>query len=499
MKTLSQREILVVAVSSILLASGCTGREAPLEPKRVLPAEANRFLIPAVGAYTQIEAGYETCGLRNDGVLRCWAPFLAFEKRADVGSFTSFTWSLGHGCALRTDGAVQCWGINNVGEAPPLVTPPNGSVFIDVDNTTDHSCGTRNDGVIQCWGDNRFLQSETRVASDGLFRSVGVGHQVTCGLTSLGVIECFGDIGHPGFISGHVIFSPSSGSFTKLVMRGGVPCGIRTGGVVECRQHYDGTQHIPLSGSFIDYGFGTGECGIDVAGVAHCAGLNEYGEAPATRTASTGSFTRIAPGAGFTCGLRSDGGVDCWGARFYGAYDTVLPTATFVAPASVVVGQPIQLSLVDPQVPGYPQATTFTYAFDCGGGSFSPFEPGSISTATCPTSTTGTRVVRGKVTDQDFAETIYSATVTIKTAEQTATDLRTDVQLAPLAPDIRRALMTKLDAALSAIAKGKINAACSALKDFINQVNAQKGKAIPTATADAWILTAQQLQAAIGC
>lgn len=115
------------------------------------------------------------------------------------------------------------------------------------------------------------------------------------------------------------------------------------------------------------------------------------------------------------------------------------------------------------------------------------------------TSVTGTRVVRGKVVDEDFAESIYSATVTIKNVQQGTTDLLGEVSTAPLAPDIRKALMTKLDAALSAIAKGKTNAACGALKDFISQVYAQRGKAIDTATADAWILTAQQLQAAIGC
>jgi hypothetical protein len=107
--------------------------------------------------------------------------------------------------------------------------------------------------------------------------------------------------------------------------------------------------------------------------------------------------------------------------------------------------------------------------------------------------------VRGGVRDEGLAQTVYSATVSIKSAPQATADLRAEIQLAPLSPDIRNALSVKLDAALTAIAKGKTSAACSALKDFINQVTAQKGKAIPTATANAWILTAQQLMASIGC
>jgi hypothetical protein len=98
-----------------------------------------------------------------------------------------------------------------------------------------------------------------------------------------------------------------------------------------------------------------------------------------------------------------------------------------------------------------------------------------------------------------LAESEYSVTVVIKSAQRGATDLAAEVQLAALSPDIRKALKAKLDAALSAIDKGKTNGACSALRDFINQVNAQLGKAIPIATADAWILTARQLQAALGC
>jgi hypothetical protein len=203
----------------------------------------------------------------------------------------------------------------------------------------------------------------------------------------------------------------------------------------------------------------------------------------------------------YACALRSDGGIDCWGpsARASGAFEQALPTAKFTASTWVIVGQPIALALSNARVPGYPSAITFTYAFDCGSGSFAPLVPGNLSTATCPTSATGTRVVRGKVVDEDLAESEYSATVVIKSAQRGATDLAAEVQLAALSPDIRKALKAKLDAALSAIDKGKTNGACSALRDFINQVNAQLGKAIPIATADAWILTARQLQAALGC
>jgi hypothetical protein len=111
----------------------------------------------------------------------------------------------------------------------------------------------------------------------------------------------------------------------------------------------------------------------------------------------------------------------------------------------------------------------------------------------------GTRSVRGRVIDQDGDGETYTAAVTIRTPAAGTTDLRTSIDAATLSPDLRRALMTKLDAALAALARGNVRGACSALADFLNQVRAQRGKAIPTATADLWIDEATRLRAAIGC
>jgi len=479
------RGVPFIALSAILVLTACSD-PGPIEPERLLPRTPSSLLVPAVGVYVDLGAtNSETCAVRNDGVVRCFAQGqVILEKTAAVGVFTAVAnWGL-HACALRSDGAAECWGDNRYNQAPPVVTPPSGTSFIDVGVGTYHSCATRSDGVIQCWGDNTFGQAPaTLQASLGTFTAVEVAGGSTCGLTSFGVIECFSELNHT--------ITASTGSFTKLA--GGL-CGIRTGGVVEC------IGHTPIAGTFIDYQTNTQtDCGITVAGTAVCAGPNLDGEAPPTVTPTSGTFTKIVLGTQHTCALRSDGGIDCWGFLSFGPFETIQPTATFTAPASVIVGQPIALAITNPSVPGYPQATTFTYAFDCGSGSFSPVFPGSTSTASCPTSSTGSRVVRGKLRDQSSTEVIYSATVTVKSAQQGATDLATEVQLAPLSPDIRKALMTKLESALSAMAKGKTSSACSALADFINQVNAQKGKAIPTATANSWIQTAQQLRAAIGC
>ncbi|HZF68895.1 MAG TPA: hypothetical protein VEZ47_12710, partial [Gemmatirosa sp.] len=93
----------------------------------------------------------------------------------------------------------------------------------------------------------------------------------------------------------------------------------------------------------------------------------------------------------------------------------------------------------------------------------------------------------------------YGATVTVLTPAAGVTALRAAVAGATLAIDLRRALLAKLDAAAAALAAGKPKAACGALGDFLAQVQGQRGKAIPAATADAWLAEAARIRAAVGC
>ena len=95
----------------------------------------------------------------------------------------------------------------------------------------------------------------------------------------------------------------------------------------------------------------------------------------------------------------------------------VAPTATFNAPGSVSAGSPINLSLTSPFDPSTVDAGSLTYAFDCGLGAGYVTGPSSTS---CPTTTPGSRNVKGKITDKDGGFTEYTATVTISNVLPTA-------------------------------------------------------------------------------
>ncbi len=198
------------------------------------------------------------------------------------------------------------------------------------------------------------------------------------------------------------------------------------------------------------------------------------------------------------------GVLTCWGLNSDGQATVpsiathVLPTATFSAPtAPIINGQSFTLTLSNAQVPGYPAASTFTYAFDCGSGIFGAAT--SASSANCAATVAGAVTIRGRVYDADRDSATYTATVTVLSALQATSALRASVVAATLTPNVRPALTAKLDDALNALAVGKTTAACKAIGDFTNQVKAQRGKAIPVATADVWLAQAAAIGSAAGC
>jgi hypothetical protein len=60
-------------------------------------------------------------------------------------------------------------------------------------------------------------------------------------------------------------------------------------------------------------------------------------------------------------------------------------------------------------------------------------------------------------------------------------------------------LLSKVTTAQAQLAAGNVSGACSTLTLFINQVRAQSGKSIPTATANSLIADARRVQSVIGC
>ena len=513
-------------VFAVAFTTGCSERPSPLDPTR-LPTESQPLIVSTATSFTQVMLGaFMACGLRNDGVAECWTNDIT-SASSTFGSSRNPYQSLGggfhHSCALRSSGMVGCWGNNDGGQSIPK-EPANGS-FTAVAGGNGHTCALTSTGVIECWGTSSSgAAPATKSAADGIFTAVAAGLDHTCGLRDDGAVQCWG---WPG--GDWATQRATAGTFTAIAAGGLHTCGLRDDGAVECwgldASMYVGTFYQSASGKKFT-SLSTEEkhsCGLREDGVIECWGTIP-GTLGTTWTAPTGKkFTGVAVGPFNSCALRNDGVIQCNGIYNEGtrtpmaAMTHVNPTATFTAPAWVVTGQSIPVSLTNAAVPGHPEATAFTYAFDCGAGYGGGYDEGygggygggygdgdGTSTAnastTCPTASPGKLTVKGKVIDKDGDATEYTKTVDVLSSSDAITQLKNAISTASgVSSNLRNPLIVKLSAAQTAIAKNKSDVACTALGDFRDQVTEKRGKGIPVATADAWLETATQIGLPLGC
>jgi alpha-tubulin suppressor-like RCC1 family protein len=432
-RELARRAPLTLLLPLLLLGAlgACTDHDLPTGPT---PGAPSMLAVASPNSFTQVGTAFmNSCAVRGDGVVECWgwneygqAPA---TKTAGIGlTFTQVGGGVYHNCALRSDGVAECWGDM---DSEPLGTRSAAiGTFTQVSAGSYHNCAVRSDGVVECWGG--LPAAGNKAAADGkTFTQVSAGEHHNCALRSDGVVECWGDNDH---LEAPATKTAASGTFTQVDVGTTSTCALRGDGKVECwgdpYRWWSDEEFVTMeaaSGTFTQVSAGHWHaCAVNSDGVVECWGDNGNGQAPATRSALSGTFTQVSAYWGHTCALRSDGVVECWGDNTAGRAPatktatgttavTVLPTATFSAPASVQAGQSFTLALSDAQVPGHPSATIFTYAFDCGDGAgYGSFS--TSSSVSCPTSTAGSRSVKGTVRDQDGDQTGYTAMVEVTAA-----------------------------------------------------------------------------------
>jgi hypothetical protein len=384
---------LVLSLSAGWIFAGCVERD-PLSP--IAPDFTPSSLVIPITGYMSVTAGrFSSCALRTDGTIDCWGDDGWGRTSPPSGTFVDVDNGSIHNCALRTDGTIACWGSNFAGES----SSPGGE-FIRVSSGVGESCGIRTDGTLACWG----FGTEDR---SGTFSEVSVGAFHNCAIRSDGTLTCWG-------FSDDGRTSPPGGTFTEVSAGRDHSCAIRSDGTLACWGFNDNGRASPPTGTFIEVSAGEDHtCGLRPDGSLECWGGNGYGQS----NAPPGPFLDMAVGDGHSCAVRTDTSIVCWGRddrqQAMGPALHIAPAATFsAAPASVTAGQSFTLSLTDAAVPGHPEVTAFTYAFDCGNGAgYGSF--GAQNVMVCATSAVGTRTVKGKVQDPDGTEGEYTSTVEV--------------------------------------------------------------------------------------
>ncbi len=311
-------------------------------------------LSPAAGSFgagTGVFAGQEfTCALAG-GRARCFganvdgalgsgdeATHLAPVAVAATVGFDRLAAGQNHACGLEHGtGAVWCWGYNASGQlgvgdtaardAPVRLAQPGSAIALAAGY--NHACAVATDHALWCWGDNTEGQlgqadlpgapnalQPVRVGSDSDWLGVAGGQGHTCGVRAPGTMWCWGrntQLELAAAPSDEQVRTPTQvGTFTDWT-------------------------------AAVDVGQDS-SCGIRTDGTLWCWGDNRFGQLGAPpETAAVGAPRQVGGQAGWVaisvdafaaCGVRSDGGLWCWGRNAEGQLGTG-DTADRYAPATV--------------------------------------------------------------------------------------------------------------------------------------------------------------------
>ena len=301
------------------------------------------------GQFQSIAVGrLHSCGLRFDGTVECWGistgePTILQSKWAhwipgfgshgdysgqfDVpeGRYTAIAAGRDHTCGIRTDKSLACWGNTSA-----IKDTPSSGTF-KVVAALDSTCAIHENGSLDCWG-GRLSRVDT---PQGAFTDIDVGFANACGIKEGGRVVCWSMSTGPG-ISGRqrlTFLNAPAGEYRQVILHaaGYDACALRTDTSVICWNLYGTYNAETIPGQFTAL---SRSCAVRTDGSVTCWGSNSYGnlEVPFDPVATPpqsvpGSAadpepssppdtrTTITAGKEFSCALRADGTVSCWGGR----------------------------------------------------------------------------------------------------------------------------------------------------------------------------------------
>ncbi|MBN1655656.1 MAG: hypothetical protein JXA30_17965 [Deltaproteobacteria bacterium] len=334
------------------------------------------------------------CAIKRDGRLFCWgkgsegqlgnAP--VSNSTIPVQEYTTATdWSTvsaggDHTCAIKADGRLFCWGANNSGqiglipvESNPLEHIQESTAATDwsqVSAGRGSTCAIKDDRRLFCWGsylglgngsDNGLSREPVReytAATDWAQVSAGANH--TCAIKTDGRLFYWGRV--PGVPSGGgfspydynnynvTIPEPESTAATdwaQVSAGANHTCAIKTDGGLFCwgygsidpsiadrtepRQLMVPTRESTAATDWAQVSAGAGfTCAVKTDGRLFCWGTDDYGQlgheanstedqwVPVQESTAATDWSQVSAGSNHTCALKSDRQIFCWGANYHG-------------------------------------------------------------------------------------------------------------------------------------------------------------------------------------
>lgn len=318
-------------------AMACSETDAPVASCPVVSASAPDPSAPLT--YSGISSGkFGTCVVASDGQVLCWS----YDERADATTVADVTNArrvvVGSeaSCAIRDGGSVLCW---RGSDPPEQVLGLCGA--IELVSGSSLTCAVTSRGEVWCQGRLSIpgmppgdAESVVRIPGVTGAKAIALGSNgYTCALIEDGSVVCWG--GGPrgqDRPSGAPAAVPEiSGAIALAGADGAAVCAVLADQTVSCWKPSEAPVLVEGLSQVASLSVGTGHsCASLLDGTVRCWGTNGSGElgdgAPTdsdvpvrvqqlegVQEVSVGSFGSFGPG--FSCALRRDGSVACWGAR----------------------------------------------------------------------------------------------------------------------------------------------------------------------------------------
>jgi alpha-tubulin suppressor-like RCC1 family protein len=329
----------------------------------------------------RLSARHASCVIRKDGSVWCWnlgTRTLDIRPHVIEGLTDAIEVAVGsaHACARKADGAVVCWGDNSYGQlgngtttpsaTPVIATGLQNASALTAGNT--FSCALDASARVQCWGDGSACvtggcRGNTNVPTltaglDDVVK-LAAGHRHVCAIKRDGTVWCWGHAS--GGALGNGEDSPSGratptqvlglASGSEISAGDAITCALTGANALSCwgtsfwpgaeviNDDLRSAEPVPVvtPGKLAKLTVGNmHQCALQ-GRTAFCRGYNGFGQLgdgtknsslPASAPASTFTAVKLSDvlelsaGTSYTCALRGDDTVFCWGNNLDGQLGT---------------------------------------------------------------------------------------------------------------------------------------------------------------------------------